>query len=276
MTARRQVKKIVKWTLITSAALLVIALVGGYLFLRTKTFQQLALRSIAEAVDESTGGKTTIRSLDFSLFTLAANLYGITIHGRENLGQPPLLQVDKLTVGLKIQSAIHRKVSLSELVIEHPVVHMQVDKSGNSNLPVVPPSKSSSTTSVFDLAVGHTQLRRGEVSYNDRQIRLDADLYNLGTDVHFDSRATRYDGSISYEHGRLRYGDYAPLSHSLQAKFNATPQQFTLASATAKIGSSVVNLQAGVNNYSDPTAEGEYDIRVDTKDFASFAPAYKP
>jgi translocation and assembly module TamB len=129
---------------------------------------------------------------------------------------------------------------------------------------------------VFDLAVGHAQLIRGEVSYNDTETPLDADLHNLGVDIHFESLVTRYAGSISYDSGQLRYGQYAPLPHSLQAKFTATPVQLSVESAVMKIGNSSASLRAQLNDYADPVADGDYDIRIDAKDFAPFAPAYKP
>ncbi|MGA7219709.1 MAG: translocation/assembly module TamB domain-containing protein [Candidatus Sulfotelmatobacter sp.] len=269
-------RKIIAWTLAALVALFCVAVVGGYFFIKSRAFNQYALRKISEAAEEATGGKTTVQSLDFSLSGLTAHLYDITIHGKEAAGQPPLLQIGKLTVGVKILSVLHRKVSLSELIVENPVVNMRVDNSGASNLPSAPPSQSTSNTSVFDLAVGHAKLIHGEVNYNDRQTPLDANLYNLAAEIRFDSAATRYTGSISYDSGQLRYGEYAPLPHSFQAKFSATPAQLAVESAAIKIGNSVASLRATVSNYADPVADGDYDIKVDTKDFASFAPAYKP
>ncbi len=269
-------RKIVGWVLATVVALIAVVGIGGYLFLRSSTFQQYALRKIAETTQQATGGKTTIQGLDFSLSTLTAHLYNITVHGTEPPTQPPLLQVDKLTVGLKIQSALHRKVSLSELIIEHPVVNVSVDHAGRSNLPTAPPNQNSSHSSVFDLAVRHAQVIRGEVSYNDKKTPLDADLYNLGTDIHFDSLATRYTGSISYDNGHLRYGQYASMPHSFQAQFGATPALFTIESARMKVGNSVASVQATLSNYADPSVAGDYNIRIDARDFAPMAPAYKP
>src|ERR1700733_4691529 len=192
-------RKIAGWMLAALAGLLVIVGIGGYLFLRSNAFNQFARRKIAEATQQATGAPTTIGGLDFSLSALTAHLYNITIHGTEAAGQTPLLQIEKLTVGVKIQSLLQRKVSLTELIIEHPIAHVRVDDAGKNNLPNASPSQSSSHTSVFDLAVGHAQLIGGEASYNDRQTPLDADLYNLGAEVHFDRLATRYSGSISYE-----------------------------------------------------------------------------
>ena len=63
--------------------LLVWLRVGGYFYLRSKRFQQYALSKIVEQADEATGGKTEIGGLDFSLSTLTAHLYNITLRGTE-------------------------------------------------------------------------------------------------------------------------------------------------------------------------------------------------
>lgn len=269
-------RHIIRWTLAGLIALIVIAAIGGYLFLKSTAFQQYALRKIAQTVEESTGGNTEIRALDFSLSTLTAHLYNITVRGTESAVQPPLLQIAKLTVGLKIQSVFHRKVNLRELIVERPVVNVRVDHAGHSNLPVTPPRQSSSHTSVFDLAVRHAELIQGEVNYNDMSAPLDADLYNLDADIHFDSAAIRYFGSVSYDNGNLRYGRYAPLHHSFQAKFGATPAELLIDFAMMKVGNSVVSIRAAVSNYADPVLVADYSVRIDTRDLASLAPAYKP
>ncbi len=186
-------KKIVVWTLASLTALTVIAAVGGYFYLRSSGFEQFALRRIITQVDQSTGVRTQICSFDFNLSTLTAHLYGIVIRGTEKPDAPPLLQIDKLTVGLKIKSVFRRQISLGELLIEHPVVHVQVNRGGNSNIPQTP-QNSSGSTSVFDLAVGHLGLSRGEVNYNDRKTPLDADLRDVKTDIRFEFLATRYRG----------------------------------------------------------------------------------
>src|SRR5262245_13765698 len=238
--------------------LIVILVAAGYFYLKSSGFQRFALRKVVEQVDQATGGRTQIRALDFKLSTLTAHLYNIVVHGKESSHNPPLLQVDKLTVSLKVDSVLHRKITLRELLIEHPIVHLQVDRSGSSNLPQPPPSQSSSHTSVFDLAVGHAALRNGEVNYNDAKTPLDADFYNLGADISFDWLATRYRGTVSYDRGRLRYGHYTPWPHSFNAKFNATPSRFALESAVLRIGSSTLWLRADVANYENPVIVADY------------------
>jgi translocation and assembly module TamB len=262
--------KVVK-ILAVFVALVVIIAAAGYFYLKSSGFQQFALKKIIEQVDQATGGRAQIQSLDFKLSTLTARLHHIVIRGKEPSQDPPLLQADKLTATLKIDSVFHRKITLRELVIEHPVIHLQVDPSGNSNLPQPPPSQSSSHTSVFDLAVAHAAITSGEVNYNDVKAPLEADLHNLGTDITFDSSATRYRGSVSYDRGRLHYGQYAPWPHSFNAKFNATPSRFALESAVMRIASSTVSLRADVANYENPIVVADYKINLHGPDLNSMS-----
>jgi|CZKD01.1.fsa_nt_gi translocation and assembly module TamB len=269
-------KRAIGWTLAGLVMLLLVAAIVGYFYLKSNRFQQYALQKIAEEVATATGGKTEIGGLDFNLSTLTAHLYNITVHGTEGPGQQPLLHADRLTVRIQILSALGRKVALRELLIEHPIVHLLVDSAGKNNLPSAPPSDSSSHTSVFDLAVQHAQITNGEFDYNDRKTPLTADLYELGTDIHFVPIAKRYDGELSYANGQLHYGQYAPLAHNLNLTFSASPEQFGLNSAVLKIGSSAITLHGALSNYADPVADGDYRIQIHTPDFASMASGTAP
>jgi translocation and assembly module TamB len=269
-------KKIVRWTLAITIALMVIAAVSAYSYLRSRSFQEYALRRIVDQVNQSTGGRSQIRSLDFQLSTLTAHLYGIVIRGTEGQNAPPVLQIDKLTVGLTIKSIIHQQITLSELLVEHPAVNILVDRNGHSNIPQAPSGNSSSQVSIFDLAVAHAVLSNGEMNYNDRKTALDADLLNLRTDVSFEPSASRYRGSISYDNGHIRYEQYAPMSHALTASFSATPSTFRLDSALVSLASSTIKLTVDVTNYSAPTSQGSYETHVHSQDFGTLVPGVNP
>ncbi|HTU40292.1 MAG TPA: translocation/assembly module TamB domain-containing protein [Candidatus Aquilonibacter sp.] len=265
----------VGWTFAVILALLAVVGIGGYLFVKSSAFNQFARRKIAEATLQATGARTTIGGLEFSIPSLTAHLYNITVRGKEEPNQPPLLTIDEITVGLKIQSLIHHKISLNQLIIERPVAHLEVNRAGESNLPVAP-AHSGSQVNVFELAVQHAQLTQGDITYNDRKIPVAADVYDLSAEIHFDQPALRYIGYIAYDNGQLRYGDYAPLPHSLEAKFNATPSRLSIESAKLRIGHSEASVQASLSDYSDPVVEANYNVNVDAHDFSSVAPAYSP
>lgn len=269
-------RRTIGWTFAVLGVLVFAGAVGGYLFLKSRSFQEYALRTIVHQTNDATGGRAEIRNLDFELSTLTAHLYNITLHGSERPDQPPLLQVDKLTVGLKIQSLVRRKITLKKLLVDHPVLHLGVDREGKSNIPQSPPSKNSGHASVFDLAVGHVLLTDGEINYNDKKTSLVADLYDLGTEIRFDPLAMRYGGRISYDNGHLRYAGYSPLPHSLNANFSATTAGLSLESAELKVGSSAMSLRGDMTDYSNPRVEADYDIRIHTQDFGAMSQALTP
>jgi translocation and assembly module TamB len=269
-------KRTLKWIAAGCVLLLIVAAVGGFLYLNSSSFQRFAIPKIVAEVDRATGGKAEVGGFDFDLKTLTANLYNITLRGTEGSDEPPLLHADRLTARIRIVSALQRQFSLDELLIEHPVLHVRLGRDGKSNVPTAPPSQSSSDTSVFDLAVGQVQLARGEVDYNDSKIPLEADFHDLGTNIRFESVARSYVGSFGYRNGDVRYAQYAPLPHSLNLNFSASPQTLKLSSLTLVVGSSELDLSALVSNYSNPAADGDYHIRVHTQDFGSLSPSVSP
>lgn len=268
-------KRRVGWIFLGLISLVIVVAVGGYFYLKSDNFHQFALHKIEQEADAATGGRAQIGGLNIDLSTLTANLYNITLRGTEGAAQPPLLHADQLTVQIKILSLLGRRFSLQQLLLTHPVVHVEVDRDGKNNLPTPPPSNGSQSN-VFDLAIGHVRLTNGEVDYNDRKTPLDADLYDLNADIHFVALPRSYDGTISYTHGMLRYAQYAPMAHDLTARFSASPEKFDLQSALLKVGTSMAQLQAEVSNYSNPSADGSYEIRIHTQDFAQLSPAASP
>jgi len=264
-------KRKIGWVAVVLVSLLLMAVITGYLYLKSHAFERYALQKIAAEADAATGGRTSVGGMEVSLSTLTAHLYDITVHGTEGPDRPPLLHADKLTVGVRIVSALHQQVTLRELLIDHPVVHIDVDGGGRNNYPTPPPSQSPSHTNMFDIAVGHFQLTNGELNYNDRRTPLSADLYDLATDVRSATLGERYDGTVSYKSGHLQYGSYSALAHSAEIKFSATPDALDFESVTLRLGSSEMTLQARVSDYSNPIVEGKYVIRLGLEDLTKVA-----
>lgn len=251
--------------------LFVIAAACVPFILRSHRFQQFAILKITEAVDQATGGKSEIRAFDFSLSTLTAHLYGITIHGSEPAGAPPLLRADKLTIGLKIQSVLKRGINLSDLEIVHPVVRIEVDRNGKSDLPQATSSQTKSNTNIFDMAVGRFLVTSGEINYNDKTIPLNVDLRDLAANIHYELQGRRYVGEISYDNGKIQYEGYAPLPHAVHASFVATASSLALEPAVVTIGSSNATLQLRITNFNHPNVDGKYNIRIHVQDFSAMA-----
>lgn len=260
-----------------AAALIFFLALGSYVFLKTPQFHQYALAKIIEEVQRSTGGTLEVENWDFQIAPAVVNLYGITLHGTEHREHKPLLKIEKLTVGLSRHGLLHRKLQLTELLVQRPVVSLWLDRDGKTNIPM-PPKKGNSTTriTVWDLAVAHVLFSDGEVYCNNKENKFDVELHDLGTAVSFDPTATSYTGSVSYHDGRLKYAKYSPLTHNLDAQFSATPDGASFRPVVSTIGSSRISLQGEIRNYIHPTVNAAYDIFLHTQDFSSTSPGASP
>lgn len=261
-------KRLMGWILGSIAALLVLVAVAGFFILRSNAFHQYVLAKIVQKAEEATGGQVQIQSFDFHWRNLTADVYGLIIRGTEKDQNHPLLAIDKLSVNIKIVSALQRKVDLNEIIIQHPVVHLISDKNGRSNIPQPKvPTKDNQPVNVFDLGIKHVLLTNGEIYYNQERTPLQADLHDLETEIQYKILQSRYTGSMSYRNGRLLMGNSAPLPHDLNATFIATPSLFSLNPAVLKIGSSQIRLEANVSDFGNPKVDGTYQVLLHMQDF---------
>jgi translocation and assembly module TamB len=222
-----------------------------------------------QQASEATGAQVRIQNFALHLSRLAADAYGITVRGNELASARPLVQADQLRIRLKIVSLLRKKVDLSEIVLRHPVVNLQVRKDGSTNLPKPPKSNGNTSTNLFDLGIQHVLLERGEIYYNDVKTPLDAELHDLQLEMKAELVGKGYDGSLSYRNGRVLYGEMKPLPHDLTATFNATASEFTLKPLVLMVASSKIELEGQVRNYSEPSASGSYRITIHPQDAAA-------
>jgi translocation and assembly module TamB len=265
-------KKIVLWSL----AAIIVVLVGTVVTLvmlldRSEGFRRSILTKVEKSVEESTGARLEVRDFKLRMSNLSLDLYNVVVHGTEPVSSRPLMAVDHLQVGLTIDSLLNRKWHVRDIIVDHPVVSMAVNKAGENNLPK-PQKKStgsSNNMNVFDLAIRELRLNNGEIYYNDQKTPLEADLHNFAVSANFDPAQKKYSGDLGYNAGKIVYGTYAPVEHNLQAKFRVTQQQFTLDKVDVTAGKSRIGLNATVDNYSSSNmqAHGGYEAELVGGDF---------
>src|SRR5215467_10977312 len=267
---RKTVKwiKIIGWSLAGLLALVLLVVVTGVLLIEhNPAFRQRILAKVAASVQESTGARLEVKDFHVHLRDLSLDIYGITVHGSETNPNQPLLTTDHINVGIKILSLLHGKYRLEDIIIDHPVVHVFVNKRGENNLPKSK-QQSSSNTNIFDLAIQKFVLDKGEVYYNDKKSALDAELHDFNINGAFDNGQMRYYGDLGYKQGRIVYGTYAPVIHDLKAHFDATPTRFNLDKLELATGGSHVTLQASVDDYNNnPKMLANYDAVLVSDDF---------
>jgi len=264
-------KKIVLWSLAAIIVLLVGTVVTLVMLLNhSEGFRHSILAKIEKSVQESTGARLEVRDFKLRMSNLSLDLYNVVVHGTEPVSSRPLMAVDHLQVGLTIDSLLNRTWHVRDIIVDHPVASMTVNKAGENNLPKPQKkSTSSSNMNVFDLAIRELRLNNGEIYYNDQKTPLEADLHNFAVSANFDPAQKKYSGDLGYNAGKIVYGTYAPVEHDLQAKFGVTQQQFTLDKLDVTAGKSRIGLNATVDNYSSPNmqATGGYEAELVAGDF---------
>lgn len=251
--------------------LVVIALVvvGVIVILKSNAVHGYILNVAEQKVTASLGTRVQVGNfaLSFSGISPTLDLYNVTVYGAPPYQSPPLLQVDRIAVGVHVTSLLRREWYFDSLAIVHPVARVFVDRQGTDNLPKMK-SSGTSHTSVFDLGVRHARLDRGEIYYNNRKSVLSADLHNLLLQSAFNTADRSYAGALSYSNGRLQMGTFNPLPHDLQANFIASPTQFNLQRAVLSSGRSHFVLAATLSDYAHPRLQANYSALLDTAEFA--------
>ena len=239
--------------------------IAAILVVRSAAFHRYVQAKIEQAASQSTGARVEIGNFNFHWSGLRVDFYDVVLHGSEPPSQPPLLQVQHLLAGVKIISLWQRQFSLYEVVIDDPVIHMTVDKNGQSNLPHPPPSApGSKPTNIFALAINRFVINHGELDCQDRQIPLDGELDDLQAQVAFDSAKTEYDGTLGYRDGRIHFGTFNPIETGLQVHFGAAPSALNINSLVLNAGPSTLSVQGQLHDYGNPSIDASYQADLDT------------
>jgi translocation and assembly module TamB len=255
--------RIVGWIALGLLALILLLVIVGAILLHNQSFKAYLLNKAQQQASEALGAPVHLQSYDLHLSHLSLDMYGVVVDSAPPFQQTPLLQVDHIALGLKITSLLHRTYYLDDIAIDHPVVHVIVDKQGRDNLPQTKKSNTQSQTNIFDLGIRHFNLSKGEVYYNDEKMPLAADLNNVSFQSAFDSTARKYSGELAYTDGNITYGTFNPLKHDLDAKFAATPTTLTLDPASVTSGATKIKMSATLVDYGNPQISAKYDASVD-------------
>jgi translocation and assembly module TamB len=266
--SHRRLWKVGAWIFMGLTVLMVLALAAVTVVLHSARFHNYLLSTVQKKASESIGTQVQLQNFALHLSNLSLDLYGLTVHGANPYPDPPLLQVARAEVGVRIVSVLHKKWYLDSFIVDSPVVKVFTDAHGVTNIPVIKSSgSSSSNTSLFDLGIRHAVLDHGAVYYNNQQSVLSADLHNVDFSAGFNSLLQKYSGKLSYSDGHLEASGYKTIPHNLDAEFDATPTTFHLTNAKLTSETSQLVLTATVQDYSHPQVQAQYAATMDGSQF---------
>src|SRR4029079_13780550 len=95
--------------LAAAAILVVICAVAGLLIVRSGWFRELVRVRIVTEIERATGGNVEVGNFSFKWETLTARISPLVLHGTEPGSEAPLLQVEYLSVGMRVISLVDSK-----------------------------------------------------------------------------------------------------------------------------------------------------------------------
>src|SRR5467141_4010736 len=260
------------WIIHTPWVLAVLALLAVIVFFGSGAGNPLLSRLLVSRLERMTGGKVELRALSIQWLAMRATIKGLVIHGKERAGTEPLLAAEEVQAGLRIDSFWGRRVSLDELVLQEPHVHIRVEKNGTTNVPAPPRPASINKPlrdTLFELRIRRLLLADGWLLYNDAKTPFavhGGDL-RFGLDAGGTPEHALYLGNLDWQNMQFKSNGYAPLQVGLSAKFTLWGDGFTLEQGVLSAGHSHLDAQAEMNSFSNPQWSFRYRGWVDLLDF---------
>src|SRR5690348_18130884 len=118
-----KVKKVIVRSFLGLLALIVVVVVGGYIFVHTSVFRRLVVSKIAQKVRQSTGDQLTIGKLGINWSTLTVNLHDVVLR-KPGSAMPTFFSCPDLSASVKILSLWHAKFAVERVILNQPAVHI--------------------------------------------------------------------------------------------------------------------------------------------------------
>lgn len=267
---RRWLRRILH-TLLTLVIVLSGIVAIGFAVYKAGWFDDWIREAVVHRIEQVTGGKVELKRFHLALFDLRVELTGLTVHGREPEGTPPLFHADSLIAAIQIDSFWHKKISLKELRILHPSVHVRFNADGSSNVPapkISQPNARPLRERLFEFAIRHVELDDGTILYNDVRTPLAAegDNFNLALDWGAANGAPVYLGKLSWQRFTFTARRYLPFAADLSMKFTFAADSFQVEQLQLKLPHSNFDVQADFEHLSSPSINFRYRGWLDLVD----------
>jgi len=265
------------WVIHTPWVLAAIAILAVIVFFGSGAGNPLIRRVLVRRLQALTGGSVEMRTLSLQWLSLSVTLKGVVIHGKEPAGTEALFSAEEVRAGLRIDSLWGRKISLNDLLLRQPQVHLRVEKNGSSNVPLLHLAATPNQTfgaSLFALHVRRLQIQDGWVMYNDvgKPLAVEGGDLNFALEANGSPDHPWYLGTFDWKAFQFTANRFLPIPANLSAKFTLSREGFTLEQGVLNAGRSRLDAQAEMTDFANPKWRFRYrgwvnllDLREDLR-----------
>ncbi len=255
---------------IVAALAIVLGLAIAYA-IATGIADQYARRTIVDQLEKATGARVELGNFHFTWRLLNARFDGLTLHGREPAGSPPLFHADVLQFNIHIESLWGRKISLGNVEMSRFSAHIQVEKDGSTNIPgpkVAASAGAPNLQGLFDLKIAQLRLEKGEILWNDARIPLEAKGGDFEFAMNYASEAGRpvYLGQVSWQQFVIAAMRNLPFTSNFSARFSLRQDSLSVTQLQWKTAGSEIEGQADLASFAQPAWTFRYRSQLRLED----------
>lgn len=259
-----RVAHVIAWIFGGIGLLLIILLAAFAWYSTTNDFDQRVGKAVVSVLENATGGRVELKKITFNMWHLAVEADGLVIHGLEGPGEAPYLSADKIQLRIKIfsffshvtGSGISSHISLRYLRVDHPQVHLIVDKDGKTNQPVPKhpsTSKKPLMDTLLDLKAKQVELANGVFLLNDRPVPFDVAARDLDAEVHYIASSDHYGATVDLKDLRTKLGKEPEAQSTLHVEAEVGRNMAELKKLVLHTGkASDLNVSASLQNFAHP------------------------
>jgi AsmA protein len=224
---------------------------------------------IEQAGEAATGRALHLRGpLGFTIYPeIGISVSDVTFANAPGSRDPEMVTVGRLIVGVRLLPLLSKRVEVTRLVLEKPVIHLEVAKDGTGNwaLTAVKPQTTDQGAGSANFSLSNLRIQDGTLSYFDARTGKSRELDNV--DVAIDTTSLdepfAVTGAATFKGQKLQLAaKLANLGAAL--KQTETPASLSISSDTIK-----VNLDGAVGGKT--TAAGKLHLESPSlRQFASW------
>ena len=242
--------------LVVWLAVVALMLMGGVLwvahYLESPELHERVRQMAISRLETATGGRVELDSVAWTMHRLEFELIGLTIHGREAPGEPPLLRVERAWARLKWSDLLAGHLNLQRLQLMRPLAHVTVYKNGATNLPQ--PKENHARRLTVDV----TELADGRLDWNQQSIPLDGVATGFYVQLSYRAADDHYDGSVRVGQARMRMPQAEPLTLSAEAQFRLLHDRIEVSRLRVNERGWVVEASGVVDGLASPVFQLSY------------------
>ena len=180
----KTLKKILKWTGISLAILLVLIIIAPFIF------QKQIVQAVKDEANKNLNAKVDFKDYSFNLFRSFPNfslgLEGLSVVGINEFKNDTLVKMDRLLVSVNLFSVISGETyTIRKIELDRPKVHLKVLPGGMANWDITKPSADTTKTatkeepSKFKLSLQKLIIEDADLVYEDYDSHMSARVDSL-------------------------------------------------------------------------------------------------